>query len=162
MQSRSIIDSALKKELKKRVRVHEKSLSAQRKALQKLATRVERNAISSSSGGPSSMEVTGSSSRLLRLQQQSRATSSKLENARRIAMETERSAESSLNELYEQREVLLASRKKAQDTQDVMGQARRILGRMGRRNVINNILWYLMVVIAVILVAIFLYIFLFR
>eukprot|EP00940_MAST-03C_sp_MAST-3C-sp2_P001733 g1733.t1 len=160
MQSRSSADAATQKDMKRKVKKHSKSLAAQKKALQKLATRAERNAMSRPSA---SIEIpSGADSRLLRMQEQSRLTAERLENARRMATDTERSAQSSLDELYQQREVLLNSRRKAQETQDVMGSARRILGRMGRRNVMNRILWYVMVIMAAVVLSVFLYVFLFR
>ena len=160
MQSRSVVDGADRKEMKQKIKKHEKIFASKKRAIQKLTARVDRVAMSERSS--TSVEASGSSARLLRLQEQGRLTAERLENARRLANETERSAQSSLDELYQQRETLLNSRKKALETQDVMGQARSILGRMGRRNVYNKILWYIMVVTAIVVLAIFLYVFLFR
>lgn len=162
MQSRSVVDPAIKRELKKKVKKHEKTFSVQKKDLQRLVTRVEKRSITSHS---STMEMGLSkdpSDRLARMQETSKRTAERLQEARRIANATEESAQSSLDELYLQREVLLNSRNKARETQGIVGQARRILGRMGRRNVMNNVLWYLLVVIAIVVLIMILYVWLFR
>ena len=113
----------------------------------------------------SGLEMNGeynSSNRLLRLQRTSQQTANRLDEVRRMANDTESSAKNSLSELQMQREVLLSARQKAVDTQGIMGDARRILGRMGRRNTLNNIMWYLLMTVAIIVLTLLVYVWLFR
>lgn len=160
MQSRSVVDPAVKRELKKKLKKHEKSFSVQKRDLQRLETRLERKSMAAYSAD---MEMgLDPSDRLLKMQQTSKRTAERLAEARRVANATEASAQSSLDELYLQREVLLNSRNKAKETQDIVGQARRILGRMGRRNIMNNVLWYVLVIIAIVVLSMLLYVWLFR
>jgi len=161
MQSRSVKDPTMKADLKAKVKKHAKTLKVQKTAIRRLATKVEKSSMTNYSSG---LEMNGeynSSNRLLRLQRTSQQTANRLDEVRRMANDTESSAKNSLSELQMQREVLLSARQKAVDTQGIMGDARRILGRMGRRNTLNNIMWYLLMTVAIIVLTLLVYVWLF-
>ena len=162
MQARSVKDPTMKADLKAKVKKHAKTLRVQKNAIRRLSTRVEKSSISNYSSMEMNDNDVGSSDRLLRLQRTSQRTSDRLQEVRRMANDTESSAKNSLSELQLQREVLLSARQKAVDTQDIMGEARRILGRMGRRNTMNNLMWYLLMTVAIIVLTLLVYVWLFR
>lgn len=156
MELRSV-SPEVKAQYKPQLDQYRSNIQSQKKELEGLLHSVERSHLLGGDGLGKSLEdrhrVAGATDELQRGQKQ-------LEDAKRLALETEDIGLDVMSDLRQQREVILRSRQNMGVVDTELGSARRILKSMGQRAMANKMLVYVVVAVMLTALIVFLYFFL--
>lgn len=156
MELRSV-SPEVKAQYKPQLDQYRSNIQSQKKELEGVLHSVERSHLLGGDGLGKSLEdrhrVAGATDELQRGQKQ-------LEDAKRLALETEDIGLDVMSDLRQQREVILRSRQNMGVVDTELGSAGRILKSMGQRAMANKMLVYVVVAVMLIALIVFLYFFL--